>query len=151
MHGRSHAAKGENVTINFIKDTDGQAIDSHKASEIRKVLRELWMEMDQVGLVPRSWSKVTHTVLMNFCQQMYDWFPKLAYCDRHWKLDKICTDNYSQWFHTHNSNGNSNQSTSKQAATTSAFLDPESAPRVKKPKLASQSRSRLVMPSTGKH
>ena len=71
MHGKSRAAKGENVTMNFIKDTDGQAIDSHKASEIRKVLRELWMEMDQVGLVPRSWSKVTHAVLMNFCQQMY--------------------------------------------------------------------------------
>jgi hypothetical protein len=152
MRGRSRAAKGENVTMNFIEDTDGQAIDGHKASEIRKVLRELWMEMDQVGSAPRSWSKVAHTVLMNFRQRMYDRFPELAYCDGHWKLDKICTDNYSQWFHTHNSNDNSNQSTSKQAATATASaslsLDPESVPRTKKPKLASQLRSRSVMPHT---
>jgi hypothetical protein len=155
MRGRSRAAKGENVTMNFIEDTDGQAIDGHKASEIRKVLRELWTEMDQVGSAPRSWSKVAHTVLVNFRQRMYDRFPELAYCDGHWKLDKICTDNYSQWFHTHNSNDNSNQSTSKWAATTTATasaslsLDPESAPRAKKAKLASRSRSRSVMPRTG--
>jgi hypothetical protein len=72
---KTRAAKGKNVAMSFIEDINGQPIDSHKATEIRKALRELWVEMDQAGaagLAPQTWSKVGHTILMNFCQRMYD-------------------------------------------------------------------------------
>jgi len=148
MCGRSCVARGENVSMNFIEDIDGQPINGHKALEIRKVIRELWVEMDLMKLAPKSWSKVTHTALVNFWQWMYDWFPKLAYCNGHWKLDKICTDNYSQWFRTHlnsqNENSNSNWSTS-----TSKWLplEPELLLPSKKPKSAPRSRKNI----NGKH
>jgi hypothetical protein len=107
--GKTRAAKGENVAMSFIKDFNGQPIDGHKATEIRKALRELWVEMDQAGLAPQTWSKVGHTILMNFRQRMYDQFPELTYCDGHWKLDRICTETYSQWANGTNRISNSSR------------------------------------------
>ena len=102
--------------MNFIEDINGQVIDGHKASEICKAMRELWVEMDHGGIAPPTWSKVPHTVLVNFRQQMYDQFSELSYCDGHWKLDKICTDNYSQWFKTHCGNNNTHSTSVRATA-----------------------------------
>ncbi|KAF8805084.1 hypothetical protein BYT27DRAFT_7007191, partial [Phlegmacium glaucopus] len=95
--GKTRAAKCENVAMNFIEDINSQPIDGHKAMEIWKAVREIWVEMDQAGVAPQTWSKVGHTILMGLFQRMYEQFPKLTHCDRHWKLNKICTDTYSQW------------------------------------------------------
>ncbi|KAF8809747.1 hypothetical protein BYT27DRAFT_7241127 [Phlegmacium glaucopus] len=145
--GRSRAARGENVSMNFIEDINGQVIDGHKASEIRKAIRELWVEMDQGGVAPPTWSKVPHTVVMNFRQRLYDQFPELAYCDGHWKLDKICTDNYSQWFKTQNSSKISQQSTS--AIKRPVTPGPDSLPPSKKPKSGPQLKTIIHGRSSG--
>ena len=79
-HGKTQASKSENVTMSFI---NSQPIDGHKVTEIWKALRELWVEMDRAGLALQTWSKVGHTILMNFHQRMYDQFPELIYCNGH--------------------------------------------------------------------
>jgi hypothetical protein len=136
--GKTRAAKGENVAMSFIEDINGQPIDGHKATEIRKALRELWVEMDQAGLAPQTWSKVGHTILMNFRQRMYDQFPELTYCDGHWKLDRICMETYSQWA---NGTNRINNSSHRSNSTKRGSLKPDSLiPPSKKTKLVSKSK-----------
>ncbi|KAF8809320.1 hypothetical protein BYT27DRAFT_7210288 [Phlegmacium glaucopus] len=130
-HGRSHAARGENISMNFIEDING-------SSGWR------WI---RGGVAPPTWSKVPHTVVMNVRQQLYDQFPELAYCDGHWKLDKICTDNYSQWFKTQNSGKISQQSTS--AIKRLVMPGPDSLPPSKKPKSGPQSKTIIHGRSSG--
>ena len=127
-HGKTWAAKGENVAMSFIKDVNGQPIDSHKATKIQKALRELWVEMDQAGLAPQTWSKVSHTILMNFHQRMYDQFPELTYCNGHWKLDRVCMETYSQWANGTNriSNSSHQSNSTKQGSLKPDLLLPPS-------------------------
>lgn len=140
VHGRVRSSKGDNVSMGFMEDVNGEPISGHKAVEIRKAIRELWGEMVQGGTALPTWSKVSHTVLMNFRQRLYGEFAELAYCDGHWKLDKICTDNYSQWYKTHGSNRNlchcESTSTTKRPS-----LEPELLPPSKKPKSGPHSKT----------
>jgi hypothetical protein len=95
--GRSRAAQGKNVTMGFVEDIDGQPIDGHRATNIRKVTRQIWGELAASGLAPKTWSKIGINALTQFRQQVYEQFPELSYCDNHWKLDRLATDTYSQW------------------------------------------------------
>lgn len=144
VRGRARSAKGDNVAMGFIEDINGEPINGHKAADIRKAIRESWAEMVQAGVAPPTWSRVSHTVLNNFRQRLYGEFAELAYCDGHWKLDKICTDNYSQWYRTHSSDKNLRESTS---TTKRPSLEPELLPPSKKPKSGPQSKTTIQ----GKH
>jgi hypothetical protein len=95
--------------------------------------------MVQAGLAPQTWSKVGHTVLMSFRQKMYDQFPELTYCDGHWKLDRICTETYSQWANGTNGIGNSSR---RSNSTKRGSVEPDLLlPPPKKPKSASESKN----------
>lgn len=95
--GRSRAAQGKNVTMGFVEDIDGEPIDGHRATNIRRVTRQVWGELAASGLAPKTWSKIGISALTQFRQQVYEQFPELSYCDNHWKLDRLATDTYSQW------------------------------------------------------
>lgn len=64
--GRSRAAQGKNITMGFVEDIDGQTIDGHRATHIRRVTRQLWGELAASGLAPKTWSKIGINALTQF-------------------------------------------------------------------------------------
>lgn len=131
--GRSRAAQGKNVTMGFVEDIDGQAIDGHRASNIRKATRQIWEELAASGLAPKTWSKIGINALTRFRHQMYEQFPELTYCDNHWKLDRLATDTYSQWDGNKLSSSSESLPSPKNMKRGSAEHDPRPLAKKQKP------------------
>ena len=70
QRGKARASQGINVTMRYIEDENGTVIDGHRATEVRRYARLIWVHMANNGGLPLSWGKA----------------------------DQIATDNYPSWY-----------------------------------------------------
>jgi hypothetical protein len=111
--GKTRASQGENVTMKFIEDENGNIIDGYRASIIRKFARELWSGLANIGKAPKTWGKVDARVATEYRTEMGRKFPELQLCDDDWKADLIATINYPSWY----SNNVEKEDSSKRVST----------------------------------
>ena len=97
-HGKTRAAQGENVTLRFVEDENGNVVDGFRASAMRRFARELWTSLNGIGKAPKTWGKVDATVATQYRNEMERRFSELRLCDNHWKADIIATLNYPSWY-----------------------------------------------------
>ena len=96
--GKTRASQGINVTMLYVEDENGTAIDGHRAAEIRQYARLIWVHMSNNGELPTSWGKASIKLSQSYCREMRQRFPELALCELDWKADQIATDNYPSWY-----------------------------------------------------
>lgn len=96
--GKTRASQGINVTMRYMEDENGTVVDGHRATEMRRYARLIWVNMANNGGPPPSWGKVDVKLSQTYCREMRQKFPELALCDLDWKADQIATDNYPSWF-----------------------------------------------------
>jgi hypothetical protein len=125
--GKARAAQGENVSMKFVEDENGNVIDGYRACSIRKFARSLWAGLSKAGKAPKSWGKVDAQTSSQFQTEMCRKFPELRLCEGNWKVDLIATMNYPSW--------SSNQAKEKEESRKRASAGP--LPNPKRPKPAS--------------
>jgi hypothetical protein len=96
--GKARASQGINVTMRYVEDENGKLVNGHRATEMRRHARLIWVHMAKSGGPPLSWGKADVKLSQTYCQEMRQRFPELALCDLDWKADQIATDNYPSWF-----------------------------------------------------
>lgn len=96
--GKARAAQGENVSLKFIENEDGNIIDGFRATAIRRFARELWAGLNGIGKAPKTWGKVDAAVAAQYRNEMERRFPELHLGDNHWKADLVATLNYPSWY-----------------------------------------------------
>jgi hypothetical protein len=135
--GKTRAAQGENVTLRFIEDENGNIIDGFKATMMRRFARELWASLNVIGKAPKTWGKVDAGVAAQYRNEMGRKFPKLRLCDNHWKSDFIATLNYPSWY---------NNNVEKQEHLKRASVDPS--PNAKRPRASAEDPIAPSVPPT---
>jgi len=99
--GKSRAAQGENVTMQYIEDKDGNAVDGHRASKIREVARSIWAQLAGVGKAPKSWKQADISAAEHYRRELRRNFQELELCELDWKADQIAIEHYPSWCHNH--------------------------------------------------
>jgi hypothetical protein len=99
--GKSRAAQGENVTMQYIEDQDGNAVDGHRAAKIREVARSIWAQLASAGKAPKSWKQADITAAEHYRRELRRNFPELGFCELDWKADQIAIEHYPSWRHNH--------------------------------------------------
>ena len=95
--GKSRAAKGLNVKERFIEDENGQAIDGHRARDIRAHARSIWIALASHNRCPLTWGKADLETIRNYRLEMKAKFPELRLCDNDGKANLVATINYPSW------------------------------------------------------
>jgi hypothetical protein len=97
--GRVRASQGINVTMGYVEKEDGEVVDGHAASDIRKCAHSIWVHIatTETG-PPAKWSEAGIKHNEEYRMQMYQRFPMLQLCESDWKVDQIATDNYPSWY-----------------------------------------------------
>jgi hypothetical protein len=96
--GKARASQGENVTLRFVEDENGNIIDGFRATSIRKFSREIWSGLSNIGKAPKTWGRVDAKVAAEYKTEMGRRFPELRLCEGNWKADLIATLNYPSWY-----------------------------------------------------
>jgi hypothetical protein len=135
--GKARAAQGENVSMKFVEDENGNVIDGYRASSIRKFARSLWAGLSKAGKAPKSWGKVDAQTSSHFQIEMGRKFTELRLCEGNWKVDLIATMNYPSWF----SNQAKEREENRKRASAGPLPDP------KRPKPASSIALQVQMPT----
>jgi len=96
--GRSRAAQGINVTMQYVELEDGTVISGDRATEIRKFARAIWVSVAKTGAPPSKWGQADIQTRQRYLSSMGSRFQELRFCDLEWKVDQIATDNYPSWY-----------------------------------------------------
>ncbi|KAL1659384.1 hypothetical protein GGF50DRAFT_65411 [Schizophyllum commune] len=82
----------------FLEDVNGQCIEE-KRRIMLEVLYSTWRTLLHApGLLPETWGRASFEVKMYVWATMEEAFIELRFCDGHWKVQKLCTLNYSWWY-----------------------------------------------------
>ncbi|KAH7917469.1 hypothetical protein BV22DRAFT_991877, partial [Leucogyrophana mollusca] len=82
----------------FVEDHDGKQVDGFRATQMRSSAREIFALFATRNMAPKHWSKADLGIKNSYRAEMYRQFPELRYCEHHWKVDKVATDIYSNWY-----------------------------------------------------
>jgi hypothetical protein len=98
--GKVRASQGINVAMGYVEKEDGEAVDGHVASDMRKCARSIWVHIATVSETgpPAKWGEAGIKFNEMYRKQMYERFPMLQLCESDWKVDQIATDNYPSWY-----------------------------------------------------
>lgn len=96
--GKARAAQGENVSLRFVEDENGNVIDGFRATAMRRFAHELWASLNGIGKAPKTWGKVDAAVAAQYQNEMEQRFAELRLSDNHWKADLIAMLNYPSWY-----------------------------------------------------
>ncbi|KAH7905891.1 hypothetical protein BJ138DRAFT_705412 [Hygrophoropsis aurantiaca] len=91
--------------MQFVQHENGDVIDGHRASDIRKHAREIFAHLLRMGTAPKVWGEVGLVAATYYRSEMYRQFPELRLCEQNWKVNMIATDTYSQWYRKHGPGG----------------------------------------------
>jgi hypothetical protein len=123
--GRSRAAQGVNVAMRYIEDENGQIIDGHRAGEMRKIARSVWVALANAGKAPAKWSQADIVSAEAYRKEMRQHFPELRLCEHDWKADLIASENYPSWY-SHQSNQHKRSVKQEDAGVPSLHVSPGS-------------------------
>jgi hypothetical protein len=97
VRGKVRAAQGENVSMLYVEDEQGNVINGHRATDIRRVARSIWVQLAGAGKAPKTWGKADILTIDHYKKEMRRHFTVLRLCDQDWKADQIAIDNYPSW------------------------------------------------------
>ena len=95
--GRTWAAQGINVNMKYIEDRNGQPINGHLASDIRRHARAIFVGLALKGYLFTSWTEADHDSLKTYYREMAERFEELRLCANDWKAEMIALDIYRTW------------------------------------------------------
>lgn len=96
--GKVRSSQGINVTMQYVEGENGEAVNGHVATEIRRYARSIWVHIANTNGAPPKWRDAGVKVSQIYRQHMYSKFPILQFCELDWKVDQIATDNYPSWY-----------------------------------------------------
>jgi hypothetical protein len=96
--GKVRSSQGINVTMRYVEGENGEAVDGHVATEIRRYARSVWVHIANSYGAPPKWGDACVKVSQFYRQHMCSKFPILQFCELDWKVDLIATDNYPSWY-----------------------------------------------------
>jgi hypothetical protein len=102
--GGTRCAQGTNVSMQYLKDVDGEAINGWLVADIWEFARKIWVHFYSEGKAPPKWGKATMDLEDWYTSEMERWWPVLWYCENHWKAQRIAINNYPQWYKTYSKN-----------------------------------------------
>ncbi len=95
--GRTRAAQGINVNMKYIEDRNGQPINGHLASDMRRHARAIFVGLALKGYLFTSWTEADHDSLKTYYHEMSERFEELRLCTNDWKAEMIALDIYRTW------------------------------------------------------
>ena len=95
--GRTRAAQGINVNMKYIEDRNGQSINGHLASDIRRHARAIFVGLALKGYLFTSWTEADHDSLKTYYREMAERFEELRLCANDWKAEMVALDIYRTW------------------------------------------------------
>jgi hypothetical protein len=81
----------------YVEHENGNPIDGHKATEIRRIARSIWVHLATVGKAPKTWLKADIHTADHYKREMRRHFPELRLCESDWKADQIAIEHYPSW------------------------------------------------------
>ncbi|KAG1907555.1 uncharacterized protein F5891DRAFT_1180564 [Suillus fuscotomentosus] len=87
--------------ISRIWDEQGVSVSAQRAKTIRNLMLSSFRELDTQGLAPDSIGQASLQVLHWLIHTLRKHCLELCLCADNWKVMKLMTDNYSQWFNYH--------------------------------------------------
>ena len=98
--GPRRANEGENVMCWYLEDTSGTMLIPRDVKLIRHESRNLWRVLyeESSGTLESPWGRVHPKLQSRFYEEMERKFFCLRLCHGCWKVKKICTQGYSQWY-----------------------------------------------------
>ena len=96
--GPGRYSKGVNVRTCYVEKEDGTPICGETAGKMRLVSRQIWVELYERGDAPETWGQVSLAASNKYIREMESRWPILRYCEDHWKVHALATQNYSQWY-----------------------------------------------------
>ena len=79
--GRSRAAQGVNVAMQYIEDENGKMIDGHRASAMRKLTCSIWAALANARKALTKWAQANIVVAQSYRHEMRHHFPELQLCE----------------------------------------------------------------------
>lgn len=95
--GQGRCRAGINVSMCYIQDMDGKAIDGHQAREIRIHARAIFVGFAMQGKHFTLWGDADATSRRFFYNEMVICFEELQCCDLDWKAERIATNTFPGW------------------------------------------------------
>lgn len=99
--GSGHMAQGINVACTYLQDEQGVSVSAQCAKTIRNLMLSSFQELDTQGLAPDSIGQaslqVLHWLIHMLCKHCFEF----CLCADNWKVMKLMTNNYLQWFNYH--------------------------------------------------
>lgn len=94
-------AQGVNVACTYLQDEQGVPVLAQCAKTIQNLMLSSFQQLDTKGLTPDSIGQasllVLHWLIHMLCKHCFEF----CLCADNWKVMKVMTDNYSQWFNYH--------------------------------------------------
>ncbi|KAH9918946.1 uncharacterized protein BXZ73DRAFT_80482, partial [Epithele typhae] len=141
--GGARAAKGINVTMRFVQDSDGEVVDGYRAKAMRNRARAIWSRFREGGrTMPATWGGARATVRTDYANEMEEAFPELRYGADQWKAHAIATLTYPNWHKRGDVDSDDEDSDDEQETTASRKR------RAPQPKPARPSKISRKKPST---
>ena len=79
----------------------GEMVDGETAHQVRQSARHIFTYLASKGHVPSKWTGADVEAITYFRMQMYTQYPELRLCHQHWKVNKIASSVYPEWWQTY--------------------------------------------------
>ena len=81
----------------FIQFANGDVISVDRVTDYCKTCRAIWHELVKQDNVPHTWGIASIAARDAYRSEMEARYPELQLCARHWKVDQIVMQTYSDW------------------------------------------------------
>jgi len=81
----------------YIQDEQGRPVTEARAREICNEARKVFSKLEELGMAPRTWTKISSASSQYYRQVMYGYFPELRFCEGDWKAERLGIDIYPSW------------------------------------------------------
>jgi hypothetical protein len=95
--GSGRASKGINVSMQYVEDENGDAVDGFRATAIRNLAQNVFQQLLNHGQAPATWSAAGNDVKKHYFHEMESQFTELRLCADHWKTQHLATHIYPSW------------------------------------------------------
>ncbi|KAI0742316.1 hypothetical protein C8Q80DRAFT_1273010 [Daedaleopsis nitida] len=101
QRGSTRASQGINVTMQYVEDDNGEAVEGYRTAAMRHRAHALFARLYELKIAPSRWGEARSDILAAYITEMEDAFPELRRSADSWKALKIATDTYPSWRRNH--------------------------------------------------
>ncbi|KAG2084655.1 hypothetical protein BD769DRAFT_1646209 [Suillus cothurnatus] len=99
--GSGRMARGINVSCTYLQDEKGVPVSAERARVIRQIMLSSFRQLETRGLAPELIGQASLDVLKWLIHTLRKHSIEFRLCADNWKIMKLMTDNYSQWYNYH--------------------------------------------------